>query len=123
MQDITTSNLAKVLFIAALSGSLIAQFSYASSSIVKIYNSDESKQCEPKRTALEDVERTLTAEGIKVLSSCRGGDGRLYPAVCGAASGVIYVFEIDVSQLPKAKQLGFRELKELPDSSDSCTGP
>lgn len=84
------------------------------SQTVWIYKKAGAVQCVTDGVSFAVMKQTLTSEGIEVLSSCHSDDGFLYPAVCGGASGLINVFEIDVGNLQKAMDLGFNELSQLP---------
>lgn len=119
----TSKAFAKYLLIAALAGFHWVQLSHASLVTVKIYKPDHSIQCRSVGIKLKDMERELTDQGIKVLSSCYGHDGLGRPAVCGASTGNLNVFEIPESQLQKAKRLGFGLLSGLPHARDQCKKP
>jgi len=85
----------------------------------KIFKSTDSQQCTGGGTSREDMSHQLTDAGITVLSSACGKDGRIYPAVCGAADGRINIFEIPAGQVDKATQLSFRLLSSTPDAIES----
>jgi len=75
---------------------------------VEIYQSDGSRQCEPESGALlSEMEKILTEAGIAVLSSRRGHDCFIRPALCGSGTSAINVYEIEEGQLAAAKELGF----------------
>jgi hypothetical protein len=57
--------------------------------------------------------KTLTTEGIEVLSSCRSHDGRAYLTVCGGGTGAINVYEVHARDLQQAKGIGFDELTKV----------
>src|SRR5712691_970315 len=87
-----------------------------SSQTTKVYKPDGSIQCQMSGVALEDMEKELTSKGITVLSSCYSHDGLIRPAVCSVPTGSLNVYEIDVSQLQKARDLGFGVLSDHPSS-------
>jgi hypothetical protein len=60
------------------------------------------------------MEKTLTMNGIDVLSSFCGYDGYLRTALCGNGTGLINVYEIETQFLQKAIDLGFSEIGKLP---------
>jgi len=74
-------------------------------------------QCYPGGSSLQELQLQLVAAGIRVLSSSCGGDGRAYPAMCGAPTGEIGVFGVPESQVLSALDLGFVLLSSLPDAS------
>lgn len=113
----TSKAFVKYLLIAALAVFHWDQLSHASLVTVKIYKADNSVQCDRSGgIKMKDMERELTGEGIKVVSSCYGHDGFGRLAVCGESTGNLNVFEIPESQLQKAKRLGFGLLSGLPDA-------
>jgi len=78
---------------------------------IEIYKSDESKQCAYNSgIPLNKMERTLKANGIKVVSSRKGKDGLIYTTVCGANTGTINIYIIPEKQMNKAKSIGFQPL-------------
>jgi hypothetical protein len=81
---------------------------------VEIYRPDGSRQCEPgSGISLSGMEKTLTDTGIAVLSSRRDHDCFFRPAVCGAGTSNINVYEIKEDQLSAAQALGFISLSQL----------
>ena len=51
--------------------------------------------------------RRLTENGIEVIASRKGSDGRVHIAMCGASTGRLNVYTIPAGSLPKARELGF----------------
>lgn len=83
----------------------------------KVYKSRGSIQCGSRGTAPAGMSRDLVVAGISVLSYTCGTDGRIYPAVCGAATGEINIFEIPAAQQNQAAALSFQPLSNLPQAS------
>ena len=82
---------------------------------VEIYHYDGSLQCEPgSGTSLEEMGKTLESAGIEIISSRTGHDGRMYPAVCGAGTGRINIYEINAQQLKQAEALKFKPYQGMP---------
>lgn len=75
---------------------------------VYVFKYDGSRQCGqgtvilPKRMARE-------LNGIKLYSQESKNDGLMHVQVCGAPTGKANVYEIDESQLDKAKKRGFQQ--------------
>ena len=85
---------------------------------VSVYKSLRVVQCEPgSGVTLPALQGQLEAASIKVLSSSCGSDGWFYPAVCGASSGRIGIFEILPAETSKIAALGFAPLSNLPDAT------
>lgn len=81
---------------------------------IKVYKNSGAVQCGTPGVPVEVMEKTLTTNGIEVLSSFCAHDGYDRPAVCGAGTGWINVYEIEARHLQKATGLGFGELGKLP---------
>lgn len=82
--------------------------STAAQNHVFVAKSDGTKQCEKKKGISIDVmEKQL--KSIKVYSKSSKSDGLMRTQVCGADTGYFNVFEIEASDLEKAKALGFKE--------------
>lgn len=81
---------------------------------VDVYKSDGSRQCETgSGISLSEMERILNEANIRVLSSRQDHDCKMRPAVCGAGTGVINIFEIEENNLGPARELGFIPLSRL----------
>ncbi len=77
---------------------------------VFVAKNNGSKQCGTKKGIAPGVmEKQL--KDIKVYSSVSKSDGLIRSQVCGTSSGYFNVYEIDSSNLEKAKALGFQEWK------------
>ncbi len=82
----------------------------ASDATIRIFKSDESKQCEhTKGIGLEEMEKEL--KGIKVLSRAKGHDNMMHASSCGSDTGIINIYEIPLTDWSKAEKLQFRLLK------------
>lgn len=89
----------------------------------RIAKSNGSRQCESGHVSPAAMKRELLAGGVNVVSMACGSDGLMYPAVCGADTGEINIFEISSSDLEKAKNLGFKPLSDWPDAQEvPCRG-
>ncbi|MEZ4872525.1 MAG: hypothetical protein R2827_09850 [Bdellovibrionales bacterium] len=55
--------------------------------------------------ALDAMSKQLV--DIKVISSKKLHDGKMYMSVCGGSTGINNVYEINSSDLEKAKKAGF----------------
>ena len=99
-----------ILFVAAC----IESSSGPSATTVKIYKSDDSIQCEYPGIPLSEMEVELTDNGIDVISSnCGFITGVDITAMCGTATLQINIYEINVSQLNAAEELGFNPVSDL----------
>lgn len=77
---------------------------------VFVYQADGSKQCsKAPGESLEDM--SVKLKDIKIYSKEKKSDGKMHIALCGSATGKINVYEIDESNLAKAKAAHFEELK------------
>jgi hypothetical protein len=109
-----------LLLVAELSGLQQSTIALAASEVLMVYKYEGSIQCRPGGTTMKDMEATLVGNGIKVRMSCKGHDGLLRPAVCGAPTGNINIYEIDASQLQKAINLGFIVFSNQQIYKESC---
>lgn len=80
---------------------------------LQVFKSRGSVQCGDRGTAPELMRAELERAGVRVLSAACGSDGRMYPAVCGGATGEINLFGIDAGDGERARALGFAPLSEL----------
>ncbi len=85
---------------------------------VSFYKSFGSVQCFGGGQSLQAMERQLADEGIPVLTSACGNDGKAYAAVCGAADGRIGIFVIPTARAQAAAALGFAPLSSLPAATE-----
>lgn len=86
---------------------------------VKVYKYDGSVQCDVAGTEPEVMRQELINVGIDVICSQKGYDGFLYPASCGAGTGAINIYTIHSPNLVDAEALGFRNVTELTEYSDT----
>ena len=78
---------------------------------VRIYKPDGSKQCEKRgAVGVDAMERELS--GIPVFARDKRSDGLMHVQVCGSPTGMINTFEIELKNLKKAEERGFRRLEE-----------
>lgn len=87
---------------------------------VSLYKTIGSAQCSGGGTSLAAMERQLIDAGIEVYAAACGGDGKFYPAVCGASDGRIAIFDIPSAQVPTAATLGFALLSSLPSATKTA---
>jgi hypothetical protein len=103
------------LLVMAVAACAVQERGGASAQTIKVYKDTVAVQCGTAGVPVEVMEKTLTMNGIKVLSYFCGYDGYLRPAVCGAGTGFINVYEIETPFLQKAIDLGFGEIRKLPE--------
>ena len=75
-----------------------------------------TRQCESGGPAPEAVAQVLRDAGVAVAAVACGHDGRMRPAVCGAADGRLVIVDVPVDQQARAEALGWRPLASLPDA-------
>jgi hypothetical protein len=78
---------------------------------VKVFKADGTRQCE-KVAAIPLDKMATELKDIEIFSKENRSDGRMHIALCGASTGKVNIFEIKMSDLEKAKALGFAELKD-----------
>ncbi len=84
---------------------------------VKVFKNSGSVQCGGGTITPPDImQKELTGAGIEVKSFGCGNDGGIHPAMCGEPDGGINIFEIARSNLPKAQELGFKDLSVFPNA-------
>ncbi len=77
---------------------------------VYVYKPDGSKQCSGvKGASVESMATELSS--VQIYSEENRFDGNVHAQVCGFPTGRINVYEIGVSDLAKAQNLGFQILK------------
>lgn len=82
-----------------------------------------SKQCEGGGLLVEQSRGKLQQSGVAVVESrCGVRTDRMYPAVCGGATGDIYLHRIKKNMLDAALELGFDPLGKVPYEFSSCKG-
>jgi hypothetical protein len=80
---------------------------------VKVFKARGAVQCAGRGTAPEAMRAELERAGVRVSSAGCGSDGRMRPALCGATTGEINLFDIAAADLPAARALGFAPLADL----------
>lgn len=90
---------------------------------VKVFKSALSTQCYNNGIPLDVMAEELKAAGVEFTCAQRTFDGMAYPAVCGAATGEINVFQIFAADLPTVKRLGYAEVSSLPEYQDRPCEP
>ena len=81
---------------------------------VEVFRHDGSRQSEAgSGIDLKEMANQLKSADIRILSSRKGSDGRMYPMVCGGATGVINIYMISEHQLQAAQDLGFSLLRQF----------
>ncbi|MFN2288620.1 MAG: hypothetical protein ABR578_09855 [Chromatocurvus sp.] len=108
------SRLAVVSLVAGLLFAGCAHTQQAQS--IRVYKYTGSIQCEAGGVSLEAMQHQLARAGIEVICSQQAGDGRAYPAMCGAATGRINVYTIAGADLDRAGALGFKPVETLPEA-------
>lgn len=83
---------------------------------VSVYKYVGSKQCSGGGTPLATMMRQLSDAGIPAINVNCGTDGRMYPAMCGAADGRIGILEVPEAKVAVAAALGFAPLSSLPEA-------
>ena len=81
---------------------------------VSVYKYAGSIQCYGGGTTISAMQMQLNHARIPVQTASCGVDGNMYSAVCGAADGIIGVFEVPSTQLQAVTALGFAPLTNLP---------
>jgi hypothetical protein len=85
---------------------------------VLVFKYKGSVQCDfESGIPLENMESELTDISINVLCASEASDGNVAAALCGAGTGVINVYEIPISSLVEAKNLGFDNVQLLENAN------
>jgi hypothetical protein len=84
---------------------------------VEVVRPSGLKQCEDQAASPEAFAKLLRDNGVTVFASSCASDGAMRMQMCGADRGLYYVFEIDAGALAKSVELGFTELKRMPDAA------
>ncbi|MFY9511682.1 MAG: hypothetical protein WAQ05_11995 [Rubrivivax sp.] len=77
---------------------------------VVVMRSLGSTQCNGGGQVPAALARQLTDAVISVTATRCGSDGRMRPAMCGAADGRVGLFEIAAGSVEAAAKLGFRAI-------------
>ncbi|WP_018651126.1 hypothetical protein [Actinobacillus capsulatus] len=75
-----------------------------------IYKSDESVQCGGEGISPGQMKKQL--QNIAVYQMRKGQLNRVYPAVCGGATGSVNIYTIDTKDWAQAQKRGFNVLSE-----------
>lgn len=85
---------------------------------VLVFKYQGSVQCAPDSgIAVEDMLLELTDANINVHCSSEASDGNVIITLCGADTGVVNVYEIPISSITMAENLGFNDVKLLENSN------
>ncbi|MBL1263950.1 hypothetical protein JJL52_09700 [Methylomicrobium sp. RS1] len=76
-------------------------------------------QCESAGIALKTMKKELAQANIPARQARCGTDGLIYPAVCGAETGRLNLYDIPAKDLSDAAELGFQALDDLPDAQEA----
>ncbi|WP_226664895.1 hypothetical protein [Microbulbifer aggregans] len=80
-----------------------------------------NRQCEGGGISLEQSRATLQQGGVSVAESrCAVRTDRMYPQVCGGATGDILVHRIPATMLDTALALGFDPASQVPHRFKEC---
>ncbi|WP_237065607.1 hypothetical protein [Microbulbifer guangxiensis] len=89
--------------------------------LIWVFQSRGSLQCEGGGTTLAESRSRLAAEGVTVQESrCGVRTDRMYPSVCGGATGDIHLHLIAKKSLDTALQLGFDPAQQAEYRSKDC---
>lgn len=79
---------------------------------ITVYKADGSLQCgQGKPIDIKEMEKDFTKSNIKVRSRVKKNDGLMRIQACGTPTGMINAYEIQKSNIEKAIELGYKELK------------
>ena len=92
------------------SASVASPSTYA---VMQVFKPRGAVQCGDRGVAPEAMQAELERAGARVASARCASDGRMYPAVCGGATGEINLFEINAADAERARSLGFAPLADL----------
>jgi hypothetical protein len=106
------------LFLSPLLAACAAQPAAAPTPVVSVTKSLGGRQCEAGAASLAALAAQLAQAGVTVRRQACGDDGRMRPAVCGAADGRIGIFVIPAAQQALAAQAQFAPLAALPDARE-----
>lgn len=81
-----------------------------SSSVIEVYQSDLSRQCEGNGVSPEQMKEKL--QNITVYGMRKGQLNHAYPSVCGGQTGKINIYTIAKKDLAQAQKLGFEILPQ-----------
>lgn len=78
---------------------------------VDFYKPVQARQCDAPGATSENLQLELAAlenAGVLVDDASCGHDGRMYPAVCGAPTGEVWLIRIDAGSEEGARAAGFQ---------------
>lgn len=84
----------------------------------KVFKYDGSIQCESSGIELNIMALELIEIGVDIVCSQKGHDGLNRVTVCGEGTGNINIYQINSSNLPAARSLGFESVNTLSDYND-----
>jgi len=92
--------------------------------LIWVYEARGNKQCEQGGgISLEDSSAKLTGNGVEVQESrCGVRTDRMYPSVCGGATGDILLHLIGRGSLDAALELGFDPADKIQYQNRACEG-
>ena len=83
------------LLVVAFAACALEETRTVSAQTIEVYKYTGAVQCGTAGVSVDVMEKTLTMNGIDVLSSFCGYDGYLRSAVCGNGTGLINVYGIE----------------------------
>jgi len=119
MMDMSVKYMALLIGISFLSA---CKHDDMSPSYVKVYKHDGSVQCASAGVAPNVMAAELINAGIDVICSQKGHDGMNRIAVCGAATGNINVYTINMTSLPVAESINFKSVRNISEYQDQKCG-
>ena len=104
----------KVIPDASGTSSKVILVAGAASSTVKVYKFKKSVSCNQQSGVSVSAMRVeLTQANVAVKGALCGTDGIARAAVCGTETGYVNVYEINATDIAKAKSMGFMLLSGL----------
>ncbi|WP_308366871.1 MULTISPECIES: hypothetical protein [unclassified Microbulbifer] len=89
--------------------------------LIWVFEARGSRQCEGGGTTLEESSGKLTGNGVEVQEShCAARTDRMYPSVCGGATGDILLHLVSKKSLDTALELGFDPADQIQYERGSC---
>lgn len=87
-----------------------SQSTSENASLVWVTRKDGATSCGvSKGQTLEDGASELQRNGVKVLNSRKGNDGKMHAMSCGMPTGSLNAYQISRDDLPRALTMGFQE--------------
>lgn len=89
--------------------------------LIWVFQARGNRQCEGGGTTLEQSGTRLTDNGVDVQESrCGARTDRMYPSVCGGATGDILLHLISKDSLDAALELGFDPAAQIEYKGGDC---